>query len=123
MSHKLRYRRIHQDEIPMQREKFAAKYPWAPEPNWPTVWVRVKDGQVTGMVEVQQRILVATLDADDALAVRDMIVWIDGALSMYNSWECIVPEANVSFQRCVEKHFGITPMKHPGVLYIVDRED
>ena len=121
---RIRYRRIHEDEIPAQKEKFASKYPWAPEPNWAVVWVRTENDSITGMVEVQQRVLVATLDADNVMAARDLIAWVDGALSMYNSYEFMVPNSNVSFQEIIERHYGVEDAnnKLPCKLYIVDRD-
>lgn len=117
-----RVRKVRPEEVPVLREKFSAKWPWAAEPQWNGVFVLERDGIVRGFVGFQVRLLVEPLYAEDALTARDLIVWTDGRMGD-NDYEFFVADENEPFGKAVEKHFGIEGHREvPGLTYQVKRE-
>lgn len=118
-------RKIREDEIPAERDRYLAKYPWAGEPNWASVMVLTnKNDKVVGMAEVQVRPLVASLDADRPADVKALVDAIDGYLAGagISQYEFIVPNQNEKFQRMIDKHYGYTSVEElPSRVYFVRR--
>ena len=119
-------RLIKPEEIPAQLEKFKAKYPWAPEPQWEGVLVNLNgDDEIVAMAEIQVRTLVATVDGDTPRAVADMMAAVDGLLfgRGINHYEFEVPNHNKKFQKFIEgPKFKMKAVKRlPHRLYLVRR--
>lgn len=117
-------RPIKPEEIEKARELYAAQCPWAAEPNWTGVWVRVVDSEIAGFIDLQSRILVANLCATDARTAIELIAWIDGKLAQagIKQYEFSVPDKNPKFQKFIEKHYGLKGERDlPGLTYLVNR--
>lgn len=119
-------RLIKPEEVPAQLEKFRAKYPWAPEPQWTGVLVEADgDDKIVAIAEIQVRVLVATVDGDTPRATADMMAAVDGWLCGrgYNQYEFEVPNHNKKFQKFIEgPKYKMKPVKRlPHRLYLVRR--
>ena len=115
-------RPICEDEIPVAREMYAKQCPWAAEPMWAGVFVRAEHGKLTGFIDLQMRVLVANLCAEDPRTAIELISWTDGRLCQagIKQYEFSVPDKNPSFQKFVEKQYGIQGHRDlPGLTYLV----
>lgn len=123
MSQKLCYRPIKQEEIPIAKEMLALHYPWVAEPDWTGIWVRDEEGRMTGFVGFQRPVIVEPMWCESASAARDLMNWVDGSLSPFKEYEFFVADNNGTFQRAVEKHFGLEGKRElPGNHYFVKRQ-
>ena len=119
-------RLIKPEEVPAQKEKFFAKYPWAQEPQWKGVYVIVDDeGKISAMAELQIRALVATVDGDKPADVVEMCGAMDGLLFTlgHHVYEFQVPKKNKRFRNFIEKRYKLKPVAQlPHSLYLVRRK-
>lgn len=116
----IRYRLIKPEEIADAKAKWKKDFDWAAEPQWEAVWVREQNGEITGFVGFQQRIVVEPLWADNPFAAADLIAWVDGALNTYKEYEFQVPDDNERFQRLIEGRYGVEGHKEkPHKVYQV----
>ena len=117
-------RPIKAEEIEERRKKFKEKYPWAPEPQWEGVLVKVdSENQVVAMAELQYRVLVATCDGDTPRDTNEMMAALDGWLGGLgvHRYEFEVPEWNEKFNKFLQDN-GIKPVERiPCRLYIMER--
>lgn len=120
-----RFRKIRPEEIPEAREKFSRAYPWAPEPQWDGVSVKVRDGEVVAMYELQYRVLVNNFYAKTPADARDTMYDVDAVLRTAGiaQYELLVPKENERLIKALRR-FGLTPFEHerPHVLFVVRRD-
>ena len=117
-------RLIKPEEIPTQLAKFKSKYPWAPDPQWEGVLVKTNgDGNIVAIAELQQRVLIATLDGDTPRYTDEMMAAVDGWLARgnINQYEFEVPEANERMIKFLEGN-GLKPTERAAYrMYVVKR--
>jgi len=127
---KIRYRKIRAEEVEAVRAKYAAHYDnlgeyFPAEPRWENVYVRLENGEITGFVCSEIRIVASHLIdfSGKPRAVAGMVNWIDGQLSVYGEYIFSVPDNNPKFQKVIERHFDCQELKlMPGKIYIVRRD-
>lgn len=116
------FRKIKESEIANQRLRYAEKYPWAPEPAWPGVYVLLRDGSIKGMFGLQQKFMVEPMDADDPRTVRSLMDRAD-TLLMGVDYEFFVPNQNKQFQDFLESQEGLEGQEElPGKYYLIKRD-
>jgi len=119
------FRLIKPDEVEEAERLFSEKYPWAALPNWKSTFVRVQDGKLTGLVDIQQRITVGNLVAfdDSVLTTIGLIERVDQSLQQFQEYEFIVPNDNENFQKFLLEKYGLEgEVEVPHKLYRVIRE-
>ncbi len=121
------FRRIYLDEIAAAHDKLKAKYPDGALPDWRNVFVQVEsvDNQekILALVEFDQRTCVNTLDADNPVAARDIINWLDGYLGDHPQYEFLVPNSNKRMQDALLRHWGLVgEISPPHRVYIIRRQ-
>lgn len=119
------FRLIKPEEVEEAKRLFSEKYPWAALPNWKSTSVRVQDGKLTGLVDVQHRITVGNLVAfdDSVLTTIGLIERVDQLLQQFQEYEFIVPNDNENFQRFLLEKYGLEgEVEVPHKLYRVIRE-
>lgn len=119
------FRLIKPEEVEEAERLFSEKYPWAGLPNWNSTSVRVQDGKITGLVDIQQRITVGNLVAfdDSVLTTIGLIERVDQVLQQFQEYEFIVPDKNEKFQKFLLEKYGLEgEVEVPHKLYRVIRE-
>jgi len=120
-----KYRQILPEEIPQAQVLYAQKYPGFPEPRWESVWIKVVDGALKGMIQFQILAAVGLLDGDSAADVKEMIDRADAHLAGMGimEYEILIPQDNERFYRAVEKYMNLAPVEDakPVRHYIVKR--
>jgi hypothetical protein len=119
------YRRIKPEEIKQASDKFVEKYPWAAAPNWLGVVVKVKDGEILGLYDLQVRATIGNLVNFDnsPVTVCELAAHADSQLINHKEYEWIVPNQNESMQKFLEKHYGLEGEEEiPHKIYIIKRD-
>ncbi len=119
------FRRIKPEEIKQASDKFTEKYPWASQPNWLGVVVKVRDGEILGLYDLQLRATIGNLVNFDnsPVTVCELAAHADSQLLAYKEYEWIVPNQNESMQRFLEKRYGLEGEEEiPHKIYIMKRD-
>jgi len=119
------FRKIKPEEILQAALKFAQKYSWAASPNWESVYVKVRDGEILGLYDLQVRATIGNLVNFDnsPVTVCELAAHADSQLINYKEYEYIVPNQNESMQRFLEKHYGLVGEEEvPHKIYVMKRD-
>ena len=72
-------------------------------------------GKIVGLLGIQRVLLLEPLIADSALHMRDLMIWVDGAMNLIAGYFFI--GSTEKLQRIYERHFPEVVHKIPGNLY------
>lgn len=121
---RVEYRLIRPDEIEQAREKFKQAYSWAALPRWESTKVKVIEGDIKGLYDVQLRTVVANCVSFDnsPLTLHELIIDANASLANMQQWEFIVPDANPKMQKFLKERYGLVGQKEvPHKIYVIER--
>ena len=113
-------RNLKPEEYEKAQEMIRERLPWAEMPPLEVLYGKLAKGEMKGTFGLQNLFIIEPFVAEPA-HVRDMIMWIDGALSGQKAYSFFVDDRCDKFKKLVVKHFSDVVEGFHGTLFTRDR--
>ncbi len=114
-------RKLKQTDMPAAMALMDKRCPWGAKPHLTTLYGKFMGKELKAIISLQNIIMMESLVAESSIDARDLMMWIDGALSSIPAYLFHIDARTPNVQRLVERRLPVERLG--GEIYIRARDN